>query len=211
MIGGFSCIEGMVMDELIVVGGGLAGSEAAWQAAERGVRVHIFEMRPIAQTGAHQTSGFAELVCSNSFGSHLPDRASGVLKNELCILGSLLMQCALDTSVPAGGALAVDRLEFSRKVTEYITNHKNIVIHREEVKKIPDGPVIIATGPLTSHSLAEDIAGLTGREHLYFYDAIAPIIQKDSVDINKAYYASRYDRGEQDSGDYINCPFERQQ
>ena len=197
--------------ELIVVGGGLAGCEAAWQAAERGIKVVLYEMRPYTPTGAHVTPFLAELVCSNSFGSVLPDRAQGVLKNEIRRIDSLLLKIAEKTAVPAGGALAVDREEFSKLVTETIISHPNIKLLRQEISSIPEEPAIIATGPLTSESLSKSIAQLTGREHLFFYDAIAPIVTAESVDMEKAYFGSRYDRGEHPQGDYINCPLSKEE
>ena len=194
-------------DEIIVVGGGLAGSEAAWQLAERGFWVALYEMRPRKTTGAHVTDRLAELVCSNSLGSKLPDRASGLLKTELRLLRSLLIDCALGASVPAGGALAVDRELFAQSVTTAIVNHHRIKVVREEVTAIPvDRPTIIATGPLTSPTLAEDIARLAGQEHLYFYDAISPIVRAESIDMTTAFKANRYGRGDDAEGDYINCP-----
>src|SRR5215475_5495920 len=180
------------MTDLIVIGGGLAGSEAAWQAAERGLRVRLYEMRPNLQTGAHQTHDLAELVCSNSLGSNLPDRASGLLKNETRLLGSTLLECAEKASLPAGGALAVDRELFARKVTERIESHPNIEIVHEEVKEIPSTPTIIASGPLTSPALSDSIAKLSGEEHLFFFDAIAPVIHADSINLQIAFRASRY-------------------
>src|SRR5690606_1503735 len=168
------------MTDLIVIGGGLAGSEAAWQAAKRGLRVRLYEMRPAHQTGAHQTPDLAELVCSNSLGSNLPDRASGVLKNELRLLGSMLLECAETTALPAGGALAVDRELFARRVTERIENHPNIEIVREEAHEIPRTLCILASGPLTSPALSQAIARLSNEEHLYFFDAIAPVVHADS-------------------------------
>ena len=192
---------------LTVVGGGLAGSEAAWQAAQRGVAVTLFEMRPGHTTPAHRTGQLAELVCSNSLGSNLPDRALGVLKNELRHLGSLILAAADNTSVPAGGALAVGREEFAHLVTERIESHPLIHVRRQEIQRIPcEGTVIIATGPLTSESLASDIADLTGRDSLYFYDAMAPIVTLESVDMSRAFRASRYGRGD---ADYVNCPMTR--
>ncbi len=193
--------------DLFVVGGGLAGSEAAWQAAQKGLHVHLYEMRPGISTGAHQTPDLAELVCSNSFGSNLPDRASGVLKDELRRLGSMLLECAQATAIPAGSALAVDRGGFSRLVSERITSHPRIEVHRQEVTDIPHGPAIIASGPLTSENLSKAVAELTGEEHLHFYDAIAPILTLESINLEVAFRASRYGKGEQDTGDYINCPF----
>ena len=199
------------MADLFIVGGGLAGSEAAWQAAQRGLKVRLFEMRPLLQTGAHQTQDLAELVCSNSLGSNFPDRASGVLKNEVRLLGSMLLECAEAASLPAGGALAVDRELFARLVTERIQTHPNIEIVREEVKEIPDSPTIIASGPLTSPALSQSIAELSGEEHLFFFDAIAPVIQAESINMDIAFRASRYGKGEQDEGDYINCPFTKEE
>jgi methylenetetrahydrofolate--tRNA-(uracil-5-)-methyltransferase len=192
--------------DLIVVGGGLAGCEAAWQAAERGLQVSLYEMRPHVHTGAHSGAHLAELVCSNSLGSNLPDRAPGLLKEELRRLGSLLLRIAEDTAVPAGGALAVDRELFSERVTNIIDNHPNIKLVRQEVTQIPEGPVIIASGPLTSARLSEEILRLSGHDHLYFYDAIAPIVTQESIDMSVAYRGSRYERGVRDDGDYINCP-----
>ena len=196
------------METIKVIGGGLAGSEAAWQAAEAGVQVQLYEMRPEIQTGAHQTSNLGELVCSNSLGSKLPDRASGVLLGELEQLGSILVQIAQETSVPAGGALAVDRELFSERVTEALESHPRIEVIREEVRSIPPGPVILASGPLTSDSLAEDLSRLTGQDHLYFFDALSPIVELDSLDMDIAFRGSRYGRGDLESGDYINCPLD---
>ncbi|MBN2387718.1 MAG: methylenetetrahydrofolate--tRNA-(uracil(54)-C(5))-methyltransferase (FADH(2)-oxidizing) TrmFO [Anaerolineales bacterium] len=197
--------------DLTIVGGGLAGSEAAWQAARLGLRVRLVEMRPQTSTGAHQTSDLAELVCSNSLGSTLPDRASGVLKEELRRLGSLLLDCAEANAVPAGAALAVDRDLFARQVTGRISSQSNIEIVRAEVKQIPPGPAIIASGPLTSPRLSRAIASLTGEEHLFFYDAIAPIVSRDSVNMEIAFRASRYGTHEQEEGDYINCPLNQEE
>jgi methylenetetrahydrofolate--tRNA-(uracil-5-)-methyltransferase len=199
------------MTDLIVIGGGLAGSEAAFQAAERRLNVRLYEMRPRTQTGAHQTQDLAELVCSNSLGSNLPDRASGLLKNEVRMLGSMLLECAESASLPAGGALAVDREYFARLVTERIENHPNIEVIREEVKEIPRTPCILASGPLTSPALSKAIAALSHEEHLFFFDAIAPVIHADSINMQVAFRASRYGAGEQDEGDYINCPLSREE
>ena len=199
------------MTDLTVIGGGLAGSEAALQAAQRGLKVRLFEMRPTLQTGAHQTHDLAELVCSNSLGSNLPDRASGLLKNEMRMLGCLLLECAEAASLPAGGALAVDRELFARLVTKRIEDHPNIEIIREEIKQIPDSPTIIASGPLTSPALSNSIAALSSEEHLFFFDAIAPIVHAESINMDIAFRASRYDKGEQDEGDYINCPFTKEE
>ena len=193
--------------DLTIIGGGLAGSEAAWQAASRGIKVRLYEMRPALQTGAHQTGNLAELVCSNSLGSNLPDRASGVLKEELRSLNSLLLRCADETAVPAGGALAVDRELFAQRVTEQIEHHPNIHVIRQEVRKIPPGATIIATGPLTSPSLSGAIQKLTGSKQIFFYDALAPIVHRDSINMEIAYQASRYGKNSQaDEGDYVNCP-----
>ncbi len=195
--------------EAIVVGGGLAGSEAAWQLAERNIPVHLYEMRPRRTTGAHVSDRLGELVCSNSFGSQLPDRAPGMLKAELDTLGSLLIRIAHDCALPAGGALAVDREAFAAQVTTALENHPHVHIHREEMTAIPAGPAIIATGPLTSDALAASIAALAGQEYLYFYDAIAPIVTAESIDMSIAFRASRYGRGQEADGDYINCPMNR--
>ena len=197
------------MADLVVIGGGLAGSEAAWQAAQRGLKVDLYEMRPSLQTGAHVTEYLAELVCSNSLGSDMADRASGLLKNELREMGSLLIHLAEKTAVPAGSALAVDRDLFARSVTEMLASHANISIIREEVKEIPDRLTIIASGPLTSNSLSQQIAELSGEGHLYFFDAISPIVSLESIDMSIAFRASRYDRGDEDEGDYINCPMNK--
>ncbi len=190
---------------LNVIGGGLAGSEAAWQAAERGVPVTLWEMRPEKTTPAHVTDGLAELVCSNSLGSDLPDRASGLLKAELRMLGSLIMACADETRVPAGGALAVAREAFSERVTERIASHPLIELRREEATEIPSGPTVIASGPLTSSRLADAISELIGEDYLYFYDALAPIVRVETINMDICFRAARYGRGEGE-GDYINCP-----
>ena len=197
------------MKDLTIVGGGLAGSEAAWQAAERGIQVYLYEMRPFTATGAHLTSNLGELVCSNSLGSDLPDRASGVLKAELRRLGSMLLECAYKTALPAGSALAVDRDAFAHLITTRISNHPNIEVVREEITDLPDRPTIVASGPLTSPSLSKAIAALSGQEHLYFFDAIAPIVSIESINMEVAFRASRYGHGEQEAGDYINCPMNR--
>jgi methylenetetrahydrofolate--tRNA-(uracil-5-)-methyltransferase len=198
------------MGELMVVGGGLAGSEAAWQAAEQGIAVDLYEMRPEMQTGAHTGGYLAELVCSNSLGSNLPDRAPGLLKNELRRMGSLLIKCAEQAPVPAGGALAVDRELFAALVTQAVCSHPNVTLHRQEIKDIPrDQATIISSGPLTSSGLSHSIEELTGNEHLYFFDAIAPVVYRDSINMEIAFRASRYGRGEQVDGDYINCPMDQ--
>jgi methylenetetrahydrofolate--tRNA-(uracil-5-)-methyltransferase len=200
---------GGMKKQVTIVGGGLAGSEAAWQAAEHGLEVMLFEMRPGVETGAHTGGDLAELVCSNSLGSKLPDRASGILMNELRMLGSLLLPLAEENAVPAGGALAVARMAFSAAVTRRVEQHPNVKIIREEVIAIPDGLTIVATGPLTSASFSDSLKEITGGEHLYFYDALSPIVEAESIDMGIAYRASRYGRGEEESGDYINCPFTR--
>ena len=194
-----------------VVGGGLAGSEAAWQIAKSGVQVCLYEMRPNRTTPAHTGDRLSELVCSNSLGSQLPDRAPGQLKVELRRLGSLLLECADLAAVPAGGALAVDRDVFAEEVTRRIEAHPLITVVREEVSHIPEGPTIIATGPLTAPSLAGEIAELVGEAYLYFYDAIAPMVEADTIDMSIAFRASRYGRGEDEAGDYINCPMNQEE
>ena len=197
--------------QLTIVGGGLAGCEAAWQAAQRGIQVILYEMRPIKETGAHQTGDLAELVCSNSLGSKLQDRASGLLKEEIRKLDSLILACAEETALPAGGALAVDRDAFAAKVTKKIHNHPNITVIREEVRSIPEGPAIIASGPLTSSPLASAIQEQLEDDGLAFFDAIAPIIEADSINLEVAFRGSRYERGDREDGDYINCPFNKEQ
>lgn len=195
--------------DVTVVGAGLAGCEAAWQLAERGLKVSLYEMRPVKQTPAHQSAGFAELVCTNSFKSEDMANAHGLLKAEMRDLGSLLLRIATDTKVPAGTALAVDRHEFSRRMTETISSHPCITVVREEVERIPDGHAIIASGPLTSGALTQAIQTLLGDDGLAFYDSIAPIIAFDSIDLNIAYFASRYGKGEGE--DYLNCPFDQRE
>ncbi|MDZ4159419.1 MAG: methylenetetrahydrofolate--tRNA-(uracil(54)-C(5))-methyltransferase (FADH(2)-oxidizing) TrmFO [Anaerolineaceae bacterium] len=192
--------------ELIVVGGGLAGSEAAWQVASRGIQVKLIEMRPTLQTGVHTTGLLAEIVCSNSLGSKLLDRANGLLQAEARELGSLLLECAQATALPAGGALAVDRVAFAELVTRKIEEHPGINIHRQEATELPDAPAIVASGPLTSSRLAAAIHQFSGQKHLFFYDAIAPIVNLESIDMSIAFYASRYQRGEKAEGDYLNLP-----
>lgn len=197
------------MAKVMVIGAGLAGSEAAWQLAERGIEVELFEMRPMNFTPAHCTDQFAELVCSNSFRAAGLENAVGLLKEEMRRLKSLIMETADQTSVPAGGALAVDRDLFSRIITQRVSDHPNVTVIREEVKTIPrTREVIIATGPLTSDSLAEDIINLTGEKVLSFFDAAAPIVELDTVDMSKAFWASRYDKGE---ADYLNCPLNKEE
>lgn len=194
---------------ITVIGAGLAGSEAAWQIAKRGHKVRLYEMRPVRSTDAHKSENFAELVCSNSLRGASLANAVGLLKEEMRRLDSVIISSADQTAVPAGGALAVDRDHFSELVTERVQNHPNIEVVREEVSEIPqDGIVIIATGPLTSPSLSKQIGDLTGEDYLYFYDAAAPVIMKDSIDFDKVYIASRYDKGE---AAYINCPMNEEE
>ena len=197
------------MQQVIVIGGGLAGVEAAWQAARAGARVRLFEMRPIAQTPAHRTDKLAEIVCSNSLKSDEPGTAPYLLKEELRRAESLVMEAAAATRVPAGAALAVDRQLFAEYITDKIEGESNIELVREEVTQIPgDAIVIIATGPLSSEALTVEIMKITGNDQLYFYDAIAPIVSADSVDRSVAFPAARYGKG---GDDYLNCPFDREQ
>jgi methylenetetrahydrofolate--tRNA-(uracil-5-)-methyltransferase len=232
------------MARVHIVGGGLAGSEAAWQVGSRGVPVTLYEMRPVRPTAVHKTDGLAELVCSNSFRGDKLDNAVGLLKEEMRRLGSLVMRAADETRVPAGAALAVDRERFSSYITAAIASHPLISIRREEITRIPtsvDGPVIVATGPLTSDALSADIASLVGADHLYFYDAISPIVLAESIDRSKVFRASRWGRSlrkgdshtsseigrsgvqncdshgsascavDDGEGDYLNCPFTREE
>lgn len=186
-----------------VIGAGLAGVEAAYQVAKNGINVKLYEMRPVKMTPAHHTGNFAELVCSNSLRGDNFNNAVGVLKNEMEKLDSVIIKFARENSVPAGGALAVDREAFSKAVTDFISNHPFIEVIHEEVTTLPEGPTIIASGPLTSDALSNEIKDLLGEEYFYFFDAAAPIIEKDSVNFDIAYYKSRYDKGE---NEYINCP-----
>ncbi|HAR6711436.1 methylenetetrahydrofolate--tRNA-(uracil(54)-C(5))-methyltransferase (FADH(2)-oxidizing) TrmFO [Staphylococcus aureus] len=186
-----------------VIGAGLAGSEAAYQLAERGIKVNLIEMRPVKQTPAHHTDKFAELVCSNSLRGNALTNGVGVLKEEMRRLNSIIIEAADKARVPAGGALAVDRHDFSGYITETLKNHENITVINEEINAIPDGYTIIATGPLTTETLAQEIVDITGKDQLYFYDAAAPIIEKESIDMDKVYLKSRYDKGE---AAYLNCP-----
>ena len=197
----------MKMNNAVVIGAGLAGCEAAWQLAVRGVAVTLIDMKPDRFTPAHHSAGFAELVCSNSLRSDQLTNAVGLLKEEMRQLGSLIMEAADACRVPAGGALAVDREAFSAYVTEKVENHPLITVERREVTQIPEGNVIIATGPLTSDALAEQIAALPGLETLNFYDAAAPIVSGESLDMNKVFRMSRYGRGD----DYLNCPMNREE
>jgi methylenetetrahydrofolate--tRNA-(uracil-5-)-methyltransferase len=194
--------------KVTVIGAGLAGSEAAWQIAQRGVPVVLYEMRPVKMTPAHHTDKFAELVCTNSLRSNLLTNAVGVIKEEMRILNSLIIGSADRHAVPAGGALAVDRDGFSGAVTEALKNHPLIEVRHEEVTDIPDGITVVATGPLTSPVLSEKLRALTGEEYLYFYDAAAPIIEKDSIDMSKVFLASRYDKGD---AAYLNCPMNEEE
>ena len=195
--------------EVIIIGAGLAGSEAALQLAKRNIRVKLYEMRPQKTTGAHVTENCAEFVCSNSLGSADITNASGLLKAEMQELGGESINIAYECRVPAGNALAIDRIGFSKKITDLIEKNENIELVREELKEIPtDKPVIIASGPLTSDDLANKIQEFTKSEHLHFFDAIAPIVEKDSIDFNTAFWASRYDKGE---ASYINCPMNKEQ
>lgn len=199
----------MQKPEAMVIGGGLAGSEAAWQLARRGIGVRLVEMRPGVMTPAHRTGDCGELVCSNSLKSENPASAPYLLKEELRLLDSLLLQVAGECRVPAGQALAVDRELFARRITALLEAHPAITVEREEVRAIPDQrPVILASGPLTSDALAADLARAVGQDFLYFYDAISPIVQADSIDRAIAFPASRYDRG---GGDYLNCPFDKEE
>lgn len=196
------------MTKVKVVGAGLAGSEAAWQLAQRGVAVELYEMKPQKMTPAHHADTFAELVCSNSFRGDRLENAVGLLKEELRRLGSLILTCAEATRVEAGGCLAVDRQGFSRMVTEKIRSHPNITVVEEELTQVPEGPVIIATGPLTSDALSEAIGAYFGEDYLHFYDAAAPLVTAESVDMTKAWWQSRYDRG---TPDYVNCSMNKEE
>lgn len=194
-------------NKVIIIGAGLAGSEAALQLAKQNIDVDLYEMRPVKTTGAHKTDKYAEFVCSNSLGSSDVTNASGLLKKEMQILGGELINIAFDNAVPAGNALAIDREGFSEKVTELIENNPHINVIKEKITEIPqDKNVIIASGPLTSDDLANSIKDFTKNEHLHFFDAIAPIIEKDSINFDKAFYASRYNKGE---ASYINCPMNK--
>jgi len=197
-----------MMATVKVIGAGLAGSEAAWQLAQRGIQVQLIEMKPHKKSPAHHVNTFAELVCSNSLRGDKLENAVGLLKEELRRMGSLIMQCADATRVEAGGCLAVDRQGFSDMVTEKIRNHPNITVISEEVVKVPEGPVIIATGPLTSDDLSKAIGEYFGTEYLHFFDAAAPLVTAESVDMTKAWWQSRYDRG---SADYINCAMNKEE
>jgi len=194
--------------EVNVIGAGLAGAECALQLAKREIKVNLYEMRPVKTTGAHTSEKFAEFVCSNSLGSYDITNASGLLKKEMEMLGGELIKVAYECQVPAGGALAIDRELFSAKVTDLIEKNENINIIREEITEIPSGPTVIASGPLTSSTLADSIREFTQSEHLHFFDAIAPIVEKDSINFDVAFYANRYDKGD---ATYINCPMNKEQ
>ena len=194
--------------EVTVIGAGLAGSEAALQLAKRNIKVKLYEMRPQKTTGAHKTGDCAEFVCSNSLGAFDTTNASGLLKREMELLGGELIKIAYDCKVPAGNALAIDREKFSQKVNEKINENPNITLIREEITEISQTPVIIASGPLTSPELAENIKKFTNNEHLYFFDAIAPIIEADSINFDIAFRQNRYNKG---NADYINCPMNKDQ
>ncbi|WCK52909.1 FADH(2)-oxidizing methylenetetrahydrofolate--tRNA-(uracil(54)-C(5))-methyltransferase TrmFO [Aneurinibacillus sp. Ricciae_BoGa-3] len=196
------------MQKVKVIGAGLAGSEAAWQIAQQGVQVDLYEMRPVKQTPAHHTDKFAELVCSNSLRANALTNAVGILKEEMRRLSSVIISSADKCSVPAGGALAVDRHEFAEAVTTAVRNHPNIEVKNEEVTNIPEGITVIATGPLTSQALSARLKERSGQEDLYFYDAAAPIIDKESIDMEKVFLASRYDKGE---AAYLNCPMDEEE
>ena len=196
------------MNHVKVIGAGLAGSEAAWQLAQRGIQVELIEMKPHKKSPAHHTDTFAELVCSNSLRGDRLENAVGLLKEELRRLDSIIIQCADATRVEAGGCLAVDRHGFSRLVTEKLRSHPNITVREEEVTEVPEGPVIIATGPLTSDALSEAIGRYFGKNYLHFFDAAAPLVTLESVDMEKAWWQSRYDRG---TADYINCAMNKEE
>lgn len=199
------------MKKVIIVGAGIAGSEAAWQVAQRGIKVDLYEMRPEKSTPAHKTEKFAELVCSNSLRGAGLENAVGLLKEEMRQLNSIIMESADINRVPAGGALAVDREGFSQYITDKVKNHPNVTVINKEIETIPqedDAITIIASGPLTSEVLAKSIGELTGQDYFYFYDAAAPLISKESIDMSKAYRASRYGKG---TADYINCPMDKEE
>jgi methylenetetrahydrofolate--tRNA-(uracil-5-)-methyltransferase len=196
-------------ERVTIVGGGLAGSEAAWQLARRGIAVDLLEMRPVRQTPVHQTGDFAELVCSNSLRGNALDQAAGLLKEEMRRMGSLVIRVADEVRVPAGSALAVDRGLFARRITEEVEALPEVTVHREEVPRIPSAPVtIVATGPLTSEALAAEVAAFVGRDHLYFYDAVSPVIDAETIDFDRVFRASRYGKG---GDDYLNCPLDEAQ
>ncbi len=199
-------MEAQRYDKVTVIGGGLSGAEAAWQLAERGFSVRLYEMRPKKSTPAHATPFLAELVCSNSLGGEKPTTPAGILKSELKLLNSLIMECAVKSRVPAGNALAVDREVFARLVDLAVSSHENIEVIREEITDIPEGPAIIATGPLTEGTFAESLKKLVGDDFLYFFDAVAPIVTLESIDTECSFRGNRY----AESGDYINCPMDEE-
>jgi len=206
---GTAILAGGMAPRVTIVGGGLAGCEAAWQLARCGIGVDLFEMRPTQATPVHQTGDLAELVCSNSLRGNALDQAAGLLKEEMRRLGSLVVRVADEVRVPAGSALAVDRSLFARSMTEAILALPGLVVHRREVLRIPDDPLtIVATGPLTSDRLAADVAAFVGRTHLHFFDAVSPVVEADSIDFTKAFRASRYGKG---GDDYLNCPLDEAQ
>ena len=196
------------MKRVRVIGAGLAGCEAAWQLAKRNIPVSLYEMKPQKYSAAHHSEGFAELVCSNSLRSDALSNAVGLLKEEMRMIGSLIMEAAEATKVPAGSALAVDREKFSAYITEKITSHPMIEVIHQEVDEIPEGPTIIATGPLSSDAISKAISNLIDEKYCYFYDAAAPIVTASSINMDIAYRKSRYDKGD---ADYINCPMDRAQ
>lgn len=197
------------MTRVTIVGGGLAGCEAAWQLVQRGLAVDLYEMRPVVKTPVHQTGDFAELVCSNSLRGNSLDQAAGLLKEEMRRMGSLIMRVADEVKVPAGSALAVDRGLFAQKVTEAIHSLPGVTVHRREVPAIPEDPItIVATGPLTSDALAAEVARFVGQDHLHFYDAVSPVIEADTIDFDKVFRASRYGKG---GDDYLNCPLSQEE
>ncbi|MBR7146805.1 MAG: methylenetetrahydrofolate--tRNA-(uracil(54)-C(5))-methyltransferase (FADH(2)-oxidizing) TrmFO, partial [Oscillospiraceae bacterium] len=191
-----------------IVGAGLAGCEAAWQALKLGVAVRLYEMKPQKFSPAHHSAGFAELVCSNSLRSNMLSNAVGVLKEEMRLLDSLIIEAAYASEVPAGSALAVDREKFSAYITEKLKNHPLVEVIEEEVTEIPEGITVIASGPLTSEALSSAIGRMIGEDYLHFFDAAAPIVSFDSIDMDKAFFASRYNKGE---ASYINCPFTKEE
>ncbi|MFM8269997.1 MAG: methylenetetrahydrofolate--tRNA-(uracil(54)-C(5))-methyltransferase (FADH(2)-oxidizing) TrmFO [Pseudomonadota bacterium] len=196
--------------KVLVIGGGIAGSEASWQLAQQGIEVELFEMRPLRPTAAHKTEWCSELVCSNSFGSNSPGSASRILKDEINSMGSLTLEVARQCAVPAGASLAVDRNQFAKTITEKLSSCPQIQIKREEIREIPtDQVVIVATGPLTSDSLSASLSGLLGTKSLYFYDAISPIVATDSLDLSQMYFANRYDKG--DTADFLNIPLNKEE
>ncbi len=208
IVDGRDAILGRMPPRVTIVGGGLAGCEAAWQLARRGVAVDLFEMRPLRQTPVHRTGDLAELVCSNSLRGNALDQAAGLLKEEMRRMGSLVTQVADAVQVPAGSALAVDRALFARRMSEAIASQSLVRVRREEVLRIPEDPLtIVATGPLTADALAQDLAAFVGREQLHFFDAVSPVVEGDSIEFEKTFRASRYGKGGED---YLNCPLDQE-